>query len=71
MVYGLQDAVRGIWRWFKRLGALTLLGLLVLAIFLVSRLNIDRPETFADPVAQFVSQDMGKERFEIERTQRR
>jgi len=53
MVYWLQDAARWIWRWFKRLGALTLLGFLLFAVYLFWRLQIDRPETFADPVAQF------------------
>jgi len=53
MVYWLQDAVWFISRWFKRLGVLTLLGLLGLGIYLFWRLSIDRPETFADPVAQF------------------
>src|SRR5262249_7384917 len=53
MVYWLQDAVRWIWRWFKRLGALTLLAFLVFGLSVLWRLQIDRPETFADPVAQF------------------
>jgi RoxA-like, cytochrome c-like/Cytochrome c len=45
--------LRWIWRQLQWVGALVLIALVLLAANLLWRLNIDRAETFADPVAQF------------------
>src|SRR5262245_10813808 len=45
--------LRWIWRQLQWVGALVLIALVLLAANLLWRLNIDRAETFGDPVAQF------------------
>jgi hypothetical protein len=47
------DLLGWIWRQFRRVGALVLIVLLLFGANLMWRLSIDRPEIFADPVAQF------------------